>query len=198
MDIFVTYFSTMKISQKERGRQNHGISNCEMNMKDRSWPCCTLPFSLAMCDFEGGGGSLSQGLYFIDGEFTEWLTCTNPKTETKTETETQLLVMTVDTLLIEASEPGDNHGPWTQSKGTIAGEIAWNNYLAGITVPACWGSQFWRFPWHSCWLRIEILCSTLLTYRLTQGLQADICKGWRLTAGEAPTEGFIQAVWYKG
>ena len=53
------------------------------------------------------GEGLSQGLYFIDCEFSEGLTCTNPKTETKTETETQPLVMNVDTLLVEASEPGD-------------------------------------------------------------------------------------------
>lgn len=35
------------------------------------------------------------------------LTCTNPKTGAKTKVETQPLIMNVDTLLIEASEPGD-------------------------------------------------------------------------------------------
>ena len=35
------------------------------------------------------------------------MTCTNPKTGAKTEVETQPFIMNVDTLLIEASEPGD-------------------------------------------------------------------------------------------
>lgn len=40
-------------------------------------------------------------------DFSEGLACPTPKTETKTKTETQPLVMNVDTLLIEASEPSD-------------------------------------------------------------------------------------------
>lgn len=77
--------------------------------------CPTVPHSTGQwcrnhtfSECEGGRGGLSQGLYFIDCEFSEGLTCTDPNTATKTETETQPLGMNVDTLLIEASEPGDN------------------------------------------------------------------------------------------
>ena len=69
--------------------------------------CATLPPPASRLWVWGARWSFSQGLYFIDCEFSEGLTCTNPKTETKTETETQPLVMNIDTLLTEASEPGD-------------------------------------------------------------------------------------------
>lgn len=53
------------------------------------------------------GEGTSAKVFILWNELNEGLTCTNQKTETKTETETKQLVMNVDTLLIEASQPGD-------------------------------------------------------------------------------------------
>ena len=65
-----------------------------------------LPSSLPHANGREQEGA-SAKVFILETEFSRELTCMNPKTETKTATETQPLVMNVDTLLTEASEPGD-------------------------------------------------------------------------------------------
>lgn len=53
------------------------------------------------------GEGTSVKVFILWNELNEWLTSLIRRQEKKTETETKQLVMNVDMLLIEASQPGD-------------------------------------------------------------------------------------------
>lgn len=126
--------------------------------------CCTA------CSWAPGSAALSRSvclevtvweeagapamLYFIDCEVSKWLTCANPKTEMTPKTEPHRLLQWMS-ICCSLKPLNQVTRWWIQSKGTMAGETAWNNHLAGITVPACWGIQSWYLPWHSCWLQSD-------------------------------------------